>query len=101
MKLVTEEDDNVIPSAGTLETSTDLQLDLPSVIEVLTKHLLQTKVQTKVAVLQWIYHLHTKLPKRVNFSVTNITIFDVIIVIRILVRASSSIQKSSNFLGPC
>ncbi|XP_012276092.1 protein VAC14 homolog isoform X2 [Orussus abietinus] len=38
------------------------KLDLPSVVEVLTKHLMHTSVQTKVAVLKWIHHLFTSIP---------------------------------------
>lgn len=37
-------------------------LDLPSVVEVLTKHLLYLSVQTKVAVLKWIHHLFINIP---------------------------------------
>lgn len=55
-KLITTEEDN--------EESNDA-LDLAPVVEVLLKHLVHTAVPTKVAVLQWIYHLHTKIPDRV------------------------------------
>ncbi|KAK0089963.1 hypothetical protein PV325_004440 [Microctonus aethiopoides] len=37
-------------------------LDLTSVVEVLTKHLKQTSVQTKVAVLKWIHRLFINIP---------------------------------------
>lgn len=37
-------------------------LDLPSIVEVLTKHLLYLSVQTKVAVLKWIHHLFINIP---------------------------------------
>ncbi|CAL1687419.1 unnamed protein product [Lasius platythorax] len=39
-------------------------LDLPSVVEVLTKHLLYLSVQTKVAVLKWIHHLFINIPHK-------------------------------------
>lgn len=37
-------------------------MDIPSVVEVLTKNLLHTSVQTKVAVLKWIHHLFIHIP---------------------------------------
>ena len=52
MKLFTDENDNDA-------------LDLSSIVEVLMKFLSQTKVPTKVAVLKWIYHLHSKTPNQV------------------------------------
>lgn len=56
------EPDNSKPSGQTLAES----LDLSSVVEVLTKHLMlhQTSVQTKVAVLKWIRHLFTNIPDK-------------------------------------
>ncbi|XP_012543141.1 protein VAC14 homolog [Monomorium pharaonis] len=39
-------------------------LDLASVVEVLTKHLLYLSVQTKVAVLKWIHHLFINIPQK-------------------------------------
>lgn len=39
-------------------------LDLASVVEVLTKHLLYLSVQTKVAVLKWIHHLFINIPHK-------------------------------------
>ncbi|XP_015593801.1 protein VAC14 homolog [Cephus cinctus] len=39
-------------------------LDLGSVVQVLTKHLMHTSVQTKVAVLKWIHHLFTNIPNK-------------------------------------
>lgn len=41
-------------------------LNLPSVVDVLTQYLLHNSVQTKVAVLRWIHHLYTKLPHKVD-----------------------------------
>lgn len=40
------------------------RLDLPSVVEVLTKHLNHTSVATKVAVLKWIHHLFLHIPDK-------------------------------------
>ncbi|KAI4468990.1 tax1 binding protein-related [Holotrichia oblita] len=39
-------------------------LNLPSVVDVLTQFLLHNSVQTKVAVLRWIHHLYTQLPQK-------------------------------------
>ena len=44
----------------------DLTLDLPSVVEVLTKQLLHDSMQTRIASLRWIYHLHINTPNKVN-----------------------------------
>ncbi|XP_019764516.2 protein VAC14 homolog isoform X2 [Dendroctonus ponderosae] len=44
------------------------EIDLQSVVDVLIQYLLHNSIQTKVAVLQWIHHLYTKLPsKMVNY----------------------------------
>lgn len=53
------------------ETLVSDSLDLASIIEVLTKHLTmpQVPVQTKVAVLKWIYHLLTHLPDKIHLHV--------------------------------
>ncbi|XP_014216147.1 protein VAC14 homolog isoform X2 [Copidosoma floridanum] len=53
------------------ETSMSDSLDLSSIIEVLTKHLTmqQVPVQTKVAVLKWIYHLLTNLPDKMHLHI--------------------------------
>lgn len=42
-------------------------LNLPAVVETLTQYLLHNSVQTKVAVLQWIHHLHICLPNQVCY----------------------------------
>ncbi|KAL0131673.1 hypothetical protein PUN28_002901 [Cardiocondyla obscurior] len=39
-------------------------LDLASVVEVLTRHLSYLSVQTKVAVLKWIHHLFINIPQQ-------------------------------------
>ncbi|CAG7732052.1 unnamed protein product [Allacma fusca] len=70
MKLITNFSEtsskgNEIKSAGDIsgekESATSLEVDLVSVIEVLTRNLQNTAVPTKVAVLRWIYHLHLKM----------------------------------------
>lgn len=57
MKLVNERGDG---ERGSLAES----LDLSSVVEVLTKHLMHTSVQTKVAVLKWIHRLFQNIPNK-------------------------------------
>jgi vacuole morphology and inheritance protein 14 len=50
---------------GDTKTKTEASIiDLPSVIDVLTRHLQNTAVPTKVAVLRWIYHLYLKMPRQ-------------------------------------
>ncbi|XP_057330110.1 protein VAC14 homolog [Microplitis mediator] len=39
-------------------------LNLSKIVEVLTKHLKQTSVQTKIAALKWIYHLFIHIPDK-------------------------------------
>ncbi|XP_063225932.1 protein VAC14 homolog isoform X2 [Bacillus rossius redtenbacheri] len=65
MKLVSEEDDETLlqSSSGDQSAEEAAKLDLPSVVDVLTKYLQHSSVPTKVAVLRWIYHLHVRLPK--------------------------------------
>nr|XP_023024836.1 protein VAC14 homolog [Leptinotarsa decemlineata] len=40
------------------------ELNLSSVMDVLTQYLMHSSIQTKVAVLKWIYDLYTKLPNK-------------------------------------
>lgn len=56
------------------ETSVADSLDLSSIIEVLTKYLMmqQIPVQTKVAVLKWIYHLLTNLPDKMRLHIESL-----------------------------
>uniref|UniRef100_A0A1B6CSH2 Protein VAC14 homolog n=1 Tax=Clastoptera arizonana TaxID=38151 RepID=A0A1B6CSH2_9HEMI len=42
------------------------ELDLPSIVKVFSDHLIHTSVQTKIAVLKWIFHLHTNIPNRMT-----------------------------------
>ncbi|XP_011352646.1 protein VAC14 homolog isoform X2 [Ooceraea biroi] len=53
-------DKDDITQSGSLAES----LDLASVVEVLTKHLLYISVQTKVAVLKWMHHLFINIPHK-------------------------------------
>ncbi|XP_033222290.1 protein VAC14 homolog isoform X2 [Belonocnema kinseyi] len=47
-------------------------LDLSSVVEVLTKHLMHTSVQTKVAVLKWIHHFFTNIPEKMFYHIDDL-----------------------------
>ncbi len=42
-----------------------VQLDVPSVVEVLTRQMTHDHMQTRIAALRWIYHLHIKTPNQV------------------------------------
>lgn len=42
------------------------ELDLPSVVDVLTQYIMHNSVQTKVAVLRWIHDLYIKIPTKVS-----------------------------------
>ncbi|KAF5274813.1 hypothetical protein FQR65_LT00396 [Abscondita terminalis] len=67
MKLVSlqvEEETSGLRSVGGEDAQVKEQLDLPSVVDVLTQHILHNSVQTKVAVLRWIHHLYIKLPNK-------------------------------------
>ena len=57
MKLVRSE-----TAGGDTEEEEKHKLDLPSVMEVLTKQLQRGTVQSKVAALKWIYHLFIQIP---------------------------------------
>ncbi|XP_033115389.1 protein VAC14 homolog isoform X1 [Anneissia japonica] len=43
----------------------NLRLEIAPVVEVLLKHLQHSPMQTKIAVLRWIYHLHLKTPRKI------------------------------------
>ncbi|XP_025830153.1 protein VAC14 homolog isoform X2 [Agrilus planipennis] len=68
MKLVAlqVEDEFNFPKKNSAELITN-ELDLASVVDVLTQHVLHHSVQTKVAVLRWIYHLFVKLPDKMFY----------------------------------
>ncbi|XP_015434486.1 PREDICTED: protein VAC14 homolog isoform X2 [Dufourea novaeangliae] len=63
MKLITMENTQV---------SLAESLDLSSVVEVLTKHLMYMSVQTKVAVLKWIHHLFINIPHKMFHHIENL-----------------------------
>ncbi|XP_030831703.1 protein VAC14 homolog [Strongylocentrotus purpuratus] len=78
MRLVTQSDDddtNQPPVSNTPE-KTDLthitlpvKLKLAPIVQVLTRYLGHKSIQTRIAVLQWIYHLHIKTPKKIFYHV--------------------------------
>ncbi|XP_071957548.1 protein VAC14 homolog [Antedon mediterranea] len=83
MRLVTTEDDKDDDESkkeekqveGSLHTNSikvssslppKIKLEIAPVVEVLLKHLhQQSLMQTKIAVLRWIYHLHLKTPRKI------------------------------------
>ncbi|XP_043251253.1 protein VAC14 homolog [Colletes gigas] len=68
MKLVTMENTQLVNNASENTES----VDLSSVVEVLTKHLMYMSVQTKVAVLKWIHHLFTNIPHKMFNHIENL-----------------------------
>ncbi|XP_014285710.1 protein VAC14 homolog isoform X1 [Halyomorpha halys] len=69
---------------GLIDTSIDMteegdnqQLDLHSVLEVLTKQSIHTSVKTIIASLKWIYHLHTGIPKKMELEME--TVFPILL----------------------
>ncbi|KAK4318257.1 hypothetical protein Pmani_010734 [Petrolisthes manimaculis] len=112
MDLITVEDDRDAPE-GRADVSSDPSsssnvsecgsegLDLGSVMEVLQKHLRNTPVLCKTAVLRWIYHLHNKIPNKMwkyleeLFHVLLRTLSDpsdevVLLVIQVLAQIAST-----------
>lgn len=82
MQLVNSEDDRDSPESSEPKDSSSeidpneehesyVKLDLPHVVEILTIHLMHTSMQTKVAALRWIYHLHIKIPNKVKCPLFN------------------------------
>ncbi|KAK7584320.1 hypothetical protein V9T40_005283 [Parthenolecanium corni] len=69
LKLISSEEDYVPDANGDKRGSSQgrsPKLDLSSVIEILSKNLTHSSVETKVAVLRWIHELHQKLPNRMS-----------------------------------
>ncbi|CAH1116528.1 unnamed protein product [Phaedon cochleariae] len=69
MKLISLEDDEIegnLRQSIVTEDRMQNELDLPSVVNVLTQYLMHNSIQTKVAVLKWIHDLYTKLPNKMN-----------------------------------
>uniref|UniRef100_A0A6M2DYB2 Protein VAC14 homolog n=1 Tax=Xenopsylla cheopis TaxID=163159 RepID=A0A6M2DYB2_XENCH len=62
LKLVAIEAGDDCYQDGDLETG----INMTSVIEVLLNNLISESVQTKVAVLEWIHHLYTQMPSRME-----------------------------------
>ena len=44
----------------------EADLDVSSVVSVLTRQMLHDSVQTRITALHWIYHLYVNLPSKVN-----------------------------------
>ncbi|KOC60156.1 Protein VAC14 like protein [Habropoda laboriosa] len=82
MKLITMENTQLVNNVGEFDVQTQKDssqncslaelLDLSSVVEVLTKHLMYMSVQTKVAVLKWIHHLFTNIPHKMFNHIENL-----------------------------
>jgi len=64
----------------------DSDLDVSSIISVLTRQMLHESVQTRITALHWLYHLYVNLPSKV-FVVVVIVVVLVIIAI-VVVMAS-------------
>lgn len=64
--------DNNSPSFSDASCPLAESLNLTSVVEVLTKHLLYISVQTKVAVLKWIHHLFINIPHKMFHHIENL-----------------------------
>lgn len=47
-------------------TNNAIQLDIASMVDVLSRQLLHESMQTRIASLRWIYHLHIKTPNKVS-----------------------------------
>jgi len=67
MKLIPNENDE-----SSIKTSHKYELDLPAVIEVLTRQLQRGTVHSKIAALKWIYHLFINIPKKMFQHIDNI-----------------------------
>ncbi|XP_006816625.1 protein VAC14 homolog [Saccoglossus kowalevskii] len=66
MRLITPDDDkDTEDSTSTSHHQVYVKLELAPMVDVLTRHLLHTSMQTRMAVLKWIYHLHIKTPNKI------------------------------------
>lgn len=77
MKLLALQNENNDTSELRAHTGSELvneDLDLPSVLEVLTQNLAHNSIQTKVAVLKWIHDLYNKLPNKVGVCVIDLNL---------------------------
>ncbi|XP_076259803.1 protein VAC14 homolog isoform X3 [Rhynchophorus ferrugineus] len=70
MKLIALQDENETNQnhqevrQSDFDDSISHEINLKSVVDVLTQYLVHNSIQTKVAVLKWIYDLYTKLPSK-------------------------------------
>uniref|UniRef100_T1IMF9 Protein VAC14 homolog n=1 Tax=Strigamia maritima TaxID=126957 RepID=T1IMF9_STRMM len=78
MTLITPEGDDENSEVGDEEKTTaggdenSKKLDLAPVVDVLTRQLLHTSMQTKLGVLRWIYLFHRKTPNKIFAHVEEI-----------------------------
>lgn len=77
-KLITAEEDNK-----------ESVLNLESIVDVLLKHLVHTAVPTKVAALQWVYHLHTNIPDKMVVHMDEIFL----VMLRVLSDSSDEVVQ--------
>lgn len=68
MKLISLQTEEDVRPSGEVDPKS-YNLDLPSVVDVLTQYMMHNSVQTKVAVLRWIYDLFKKMPTKVSVIV--------------------------------
>ncbi|XP_017778884.1 PREDICTED: protein VAC14 homolog isoform X2 [Nicrophorus vespilloides] len=64
LKLVESKECKVGDTSKDEENNGKHSLSIESILNVLTQNLLHNSVQTKVAVLKWIHHLYTRIPKQ-------------------------------------
>ncbi len=60
-------------SGFTIVHTFDRCIDLSRLVDVLLEHLSHSSVQTRVAVLKWVHHLHTCMPDKVGSLFTGQT----------------------------
>ncbi|XP_034237680.1 protein VAC14 homolog isoform X2 [Thrips palmi] len=78
-RLITAEEDNK-----------ESVLNVESIVDVLLKHLVHTAVPTKVAALQWVYHLHTNIPDRMIVHMDEIFL----VMLRVLSDSSDEVVQN-------
>uniref|UniRef100_A0A0A9X6L4 Protein VAC14 homolog n=1 Tax=Lygus hesperus TaxID=30085 RepID=A0A0A9X6L4_LYGHE len=72
MELINPKLDDEGQSDETHQRKSECDLDLSSVLDVLKKQLANTSMNTKVASLTWLYHLHNSIPKRMLMQVDDL-----------------------------
>ncbi|XP_072013786.1 protein VAC14 homolog isoform X2 [Amphiura filiformis] len=69
MRLITKDDDKDDDEETEAKTTGPLMVsvkfEIAAMVEVLTRYLNHESMQTRIAVLKWIYHLHMKTPKKI------------------------------------